>query len=140
MVVGFEQYCLSGSRSGGNSLFLLFLLPVYVDPLQEIRVASHQYVRSQDDLADVLLQRVSDCARQAATDHQTVCFVGGDVADPGTDTLIERPTPSDSEFLQRALSEHLPAKLAEPGFSVEQFKKVVAGRKLWNFDKQDWKT
>ena len=61
--------------------------------------------------------------------YETVCFVGGE-------TLAE----DDLKFLQQALEEHLPDKLNEPGFTVERFKKIVSGRKLWNFDKQDWKT
>jgi glutamate synthase domain-containing protein 3 len=72
--------------------------------------------------------------------YETVCFVGGELADPGTDTVVESPTDDDLKFLQQSLEAHLPAKLNEPGFSVERYKKVVAGRKLWNFDKQDWKT
>ena len=72
--------------------------------------------------------------------YETVCFVGGEIPDPGTDTAIESPTDIDLEFLEQALAEHLPAKLAEADFNLGKFKKVVSGRKLWNFDKQDWKT
>ncbi len=72
--------------------------------------------------------------------YETVCFVGGEIPDPGTDTVVESPSADDLEFLQQALEAQLPAKLNEPGFTVERFKKVVSGRKLWNFDKQNWKT
>ena len=38
----------------------------------------------------------------------------------------------------RQLSSHLPAALRRTKPAAADFKKVVAGRKLWNFDKREW--
>jgi len=67
--------------------------------------------------------------------YETECFVGGSIAGLGTDAVIEEPTHEDAAWLERTLAEHLPAI---PRFGKD-FKKVVAGRKLWNFNKAEWK-
>ena len=64
-----------------------------------------------------------------------VVFVGGQIADLGNDTVIEEPTPADEAFL----AEHLHRYNIRPPAS---FKKIVSGRKLWNFDRKEldvWK-
>ena len=61
--------------------------------------------------------------------------MGGTIAGLGTDAVIEDPTKEDSAWLDRVLAEHLPGTPRRGS----DFKKVVAGRKLWNFDKAEWK-
>ncbi len=68
--------------------------------------------------------------------YATVCYVAGKTDDLGNDTVIEDPTEEDTKFLTEALVQHLDGEHPDAG----SFKKVVAGRKLWNFDKKDWKT
>ena len=67
--------------------------------------------------------------------YETECFVGGSIAGLGTDAVIEEPSQEAAEWLNRMLAEHLPDTLRRG----QHFKKVVAGRKLWNFDKAEWK-
>ena len=67
--------------------------------------------------------------------YETVCFVGGNITGLGTDAVIESPSQEDAEWLDNTLAQHLPG-LTRRG---ADFKKVVAGRKLWNFDKREWK-
>jgi hypothetical protein len=67
--------------------------------------------------------------------YAATVFVGGRIADPGNDTVIEQPTPADEAFLTEQLERH---HLSPPG----AFKKIVSGRKLWNFDRNElelWK-
>ena len=64
--------------------------------------------------------------------YETVCFVGGRIAELGNDAVIEEPTEEDLAFLESTLAQYLPGKK-----NVAHFKKVVAGRKLWNFDKKE---
>ena len=71
--------------------------------------------------------------------YETVCFVGGRIAELGTDAVIEAPSPSDLEFLGAMLAEHFPEQVRRHTVAGRDFKKVVAGRKLWNFDKREWK-
>lgn len=67
--------------------------------------------------------------------YEGVVFVGGQIAALGNDAVIEEPTTEDRLALQDLLATyHVPAPKA--------FKKVVSGRKLWNFDKNElqvWK-
>jgi glutamate synthase domain-containing protein 3 len=79
--------------------------------------------------------------------YDTVCFVGGNIASLGNDAIIDRPTAEDVSFLSDAVSRYLggpPPQSAVNGRAVEEFvgsfKKVVSGRKLWNFDKTEWTT
>ncbi len=64
-----------------------------------------------------------------------VVFVGGKIADLGNDAIIERPSPADEAFLAEQFQRY---NIQPPA----SFKKIVSGRKLWNFDKSDldvWK-
>ena len=67
--------------------------------------------------------------------YETVCFVGGAIQGLGTDAVVEEPSNEDADWLDSILAKYLPAA-ARRG---RDFKKVVAGRKLWNFDKREWK-
>lgn len=67
--------------------------------------------------------------------YETVCFVGGRIAGLGTDAVIEEPSKEEAAWLDSTLGQHL-AGAKQRG---KDFKKVVAGRKLWNFDKREWK-
>jgi len=72
--------------------------------------------------------------------YDAVCFVGGEIAELGNDAIVETPTAEDVAFLQTTLTRWLPPAVHDPAAGVQRFKKVVAGRKLWNFDKREWKT
>lgn len=67
--------------------------------------------------------------------YEGVIFVGGKIQDLGNDAVVCEPSESDQKFLRQNL-EH-------EGISAgSSFKKVVAGRKLWNFNKKEielWK-
>jgi glutamate synthase domain-containing protein 3 len=69
--------------------------------------------------------------------YDTVCFVGGRIRDLGNDAIVEEPSTEEQAWLERNLAHYLqPASYPVP----HHFKKVVAGRKLWNFDKREWST
>jgi len=72
--------------------------------------------------------------------YETVCYVGGHIAELGNDAVIESLTAEDEAFLKTNLSQHLGERYGDIAPRLHQFKKVVAGRKLWNFDKREWKT
>jgi glutamate synthase domain-containing protein 3 len=72
--------------------------------------------------------------------YETVCFVGGRISELGTDAVVEEPSTTDAEFLDSTLARHLPPELRKSKPAGRNFKKVVSGRKLWNFDKREWKT
>lgn len=67
--------------------------------------------------------------------YEGVLFVGGQIADLGNDAVIATPTTEESEWLTATLASYrISAPLA--------FRKVVSGRKLWNFDRKSldiWK-
>jgi glutamate synthase domain-containing protein 3 len=71
--------------------------------------------------------------------YATVCYVGGQVANLGTDAVLGIMDPGEIERLEETLSAHLPADLRKTKPEAPDFKKVVAGRKLWNFDKREWR-
>ena len=71
--------------------------------------------------------------------YATVCYVGGKISGLGTDTLIEDLSASDVEFLDSALDRYLPGEIRETKPSGKDFKKIVSGRKLWNFNQRDKK-
>jgi glutamate synthase domain-containing protein 3 len=71
--------------------------------------------------------------------YETVCFVGGRIAELGTDAVMEKPSLKDAEFLDSMLAQHLSLEVRKNKPAGRDFKKVVAGRKLWNFDKREWK-
>jgi glutamate synthase domain-containing protein 3 len=67
--------------------------------------------------------------------YEGVVFVGGRIAALGNDAVIEEPAAEDQESLHGLLSTY---KVVAP----TAFKKVVSGRKLWNFDRKEldiWK-
>ncbi|MDA0838094.1 MAG: glutamate synthase [Planctomycetota bacterium] len=68
--------------------------------------------------------------------YATVCFVGGEPGELGTDAVVEDLNDEDLAFLKNALE----TKVNGDAPDALAFKKIVAGRKLWNFDKQDWAT
>lgn len=72
--------------------------------------------------------------------YATTCFVGGSIGGLGTDAVIEPISAEEAMTLDRLLAEHLPPDLRAQKPAGAAFTKVVAGRKLWNFDKHDWKT
>ena len=72
--------------------------------------------------------------------YETVCYVGGRVDDLGGDAVFADLSPDDTEFLDSVLTQHLPASVRESKPPASQFKKVVSGRKLWNFDRSEWKS
>jgi glutamate synthase domain-containing protein 3 len=67
--------------------------------------------------------------------YEGVVYVGGKIASLGNDAVIEEPIGEDRAWLHDLLTTYnVPAPAA--------FKKVVSGRKLWNFDKKElevWK-
>jgi len=66
--------------------------------------------------------------------YETVCFVGGGIKGLGTDATVEEPSDDDAAWLDSMLSQYLPCSTRRG----RDFKKVVAGRKLWSFDKREW--
>lgn len=60
-------------------------------------------------------------------------FVGGRIADLGNDAEVGAPTEDDRAFLAASLARHAVRPPAA-------FRKVVAGRRLWQFDKKDFET
>jgi glutamate synthase domain-containing protein 3 len=67
--------------------------------------------------------------------YEGVVYVAGTIADLGNDAVIHPPTPAELHSLKDLLGEH---QLPVPS----TFQKVVSGRKLWNFDRQEldiWK-
>jgi glutamate synthase domain-containing protein 3 len=68
--------------------------------------------------------------------YEGIIFVGGTIAALGNDAVIEEPTAEELALLRDLCATYqLPAPAT--------FKKVVSGRKLWNFDRKEldiWKT
>ena len=57
----------------------------------------------------------------------------------GTDAVASKPTAEEAAFLDATLERYLsPAERKSKPAGLD-FQKVVAGRKLWNFDKREWK-
>ena len=69
--------------------------------------------------------------------YETICYVGGKIAQLGIDAVIEEPTDRDISFLKSTISEHLPEKSQQITDKIQNFKKIVSGRKLWHFDKNE---
>lgn len=63
--------------------------------------------------------------------YEAEVFVAGRIAELGNDAVVHEPTDAERAALSAILS---PFGLQAPG----SLKKVVAGRKLWNFDKKDF--
>jgi glutamate synthase domain-containing protein 3 len=57
-------------------------------------------------------------------------FVGGSIAELGNDAVRQELTPEDREFLVSTLARYGLA-------GSYPFKKIVAGRRLWRFDKKE---
>ena len=67
--------------------------------------------------------------------YEGVLFVGGKIASLGNDAAIEEPSSEDLSWLHDLLHQY---NLS----SAPTFKKVVSGKKLWNFDRKErevWK-
>jgi glutamate synthase domain-containing protein 3 len=67
--------------------------------------------------------------------YEGVVFVGGKIASLGNDAVVEEPSAEDQSGLTDLLRSY-----SIPG--PTSFKKIVAGRKLWNFDRRElelWK-
>lgn len=67
--------------------------------------------------------------------YEGTVFVGGAIEALGNDAVIEEPTAEDAAWLKDLLATH---RIAGP----TSFRKVVSGRKLWNFDRKElaiWK-
>lgn len=69
--------------------------------------------------------------------YETVCYVGGKIAELGNDAVAAEPTDAERRFLDETLDRHA---VRRPPSGIRGFKKVAAGRKLWNFDKREWAT
>lgn len=69
--------------------------------------------------------------------YETICHVGGEIDQLGIDAVIEEPTDEDISFLKSTISEHFPEKSQQITDKIQNFKKVVSGRKLWHFDKNE---
>jgi glutamate synthase domain-containing protein 3 len=67
--------------------------------------------------------------------YETVCFVGGRIGGLGMDAVVQEPSTDEIAWLHSTLAQHLPT-VPRRG---QDFKKIVAGRRLWNFDKREWK-
>jgi methylamine---glutamate N-methyltransferase subunit B len=67
--------------------------------------------------------------------YSTICYVGGQTASLGTDAVVSEMEEGEVERLERTLETHLGQ--SRPPASA--FRKIVAGRKLWNFDKREWR-
>ena len=67
--------------------------------------------------------------------YEGTIFVGGEIAELGNDTVVSDATPDERAEIRATLSRH---GVKGP----EQFRKIVSGRKLWNYDKKEldvWK-
>jgi len=67
--------------------------------------------------------------------YEGTVFVGGNIDSLGNDAVCQEPTAADRKTLQKLLETH-----NIPG--PKSFRKVVSGRKLWNFDRKEidvWK-
>ena len=67
--------------------------------------------------------------------YSTVCYVGGKIASLGTDAVLSEMEEGERERLDQTLETYLGANRP----AAAGFRKVVAGRKLWNFDKREWR-
>lgn len=65
--------------------------------------------------------------------YEGVVFVGGEIAALGNDAVIEEPTAADETMLAAAFARHGVARPA-------RLRKIVAGRKLWNFEHNELET
>ena len=71
--------------------------------------------------------------------YSTVCYVGGRIASLGTDAVLAPIEDADVQALDSSLRANLPEEARAGLPKPAAFQKVVAGRKLWNFDKREWR-
>ena len=71
--------------------------------------------------------------------YATVCYVGGNIASLGTDAIESEVSEEEAEHLDALLAANLPPEIRASKPPAHAFRKVIAGRKLWNFDKREWK-
>ena len=67
--------------------------------------------------------------------YETVCFVGGEIGGLGNDAIVEATSEEEKSSLREMLVRHLSETIPDP--KALHFKKVISGRKLWNFDKHE---
>jgi len=65
--------------------------------------------------------------------YEGTVFVGGSVASLGNDAVVEAPSADDDRWLDELFAAHDVRRPAE-------LRKVVSGRKLWNFEKHELDT
>jgi methylamine---glutamate N-methyltransferase subunit B len=66
--------------------------------------------------------------------YEGCIFIAGKIGELGNDAVIAQMSPQDEADLQMMLA---PVGIEAAHYA---FKKIVAGRKLWNFDKRDFET
>ena len=71
--------------------------------------------------------------------YSAICYVGGEVAELGTDAVYEDMTDAEASDLDELLDKHFVPSVRRTKPPGRDFKKIVAGRKLWNFDQSEWK-
>lgn len=71
--------------------------------------------------------------------YATVCYVGGNIASLGTDAVLAPMDPGETEHLEKTLNANLATAVRRKLPAAGRFKKVISGRKLWNFDKREWR-
>jgi methylamine---glutamate N-methyltransferase subunit B len=72
--------------------------------------------------------------------YATTCYVGGKIRDLGNDAVVEAPNDEEGKTIDSLLDQYLDPQARKRKPRGSDFKKVVAGKKLWNFDKRDWTT
>jgi glutamate synthase domain-containing protein 3 len=65
--------------------------------------------------------------------YEGIVFVGGEIASLGNDAVIEEPSHDDQVMLDEVCARH---GITRP----TSFRKIVAGRKLWNFEHSELDT
>ncbi len=71
--------------------------------------------------------------------YATVCYVGGNVVSLGTDAVLATMDAEESNSLTSILTAELPSEILARIPPARDFQKIVSGRKLWNFDKREWR-
>jgi glutamate synthase domain-containing protein 3 len=70
--------------------------------------------------------------------YATTCFVGGEIKSLGTDAIVEALSSEDTAHLESAIA-LLPQAERGSAPQLTKFRKIIAGRKLWNFSQTEWK-
>lgn len=71
--------------------------------------------------------------------YSTVCYVGGRIASLGTDAVPGSMEDCEIQALEAALRGNLPSEIRAGLPPATAFQKIEAGRRLWNFDKREWR-